>query len=119
MAYDISSWNKPAGPATNRELDRRAMRLLPDWAKAVVREVADPPRRSDPRDLRQGQGAAHCGRQARGDLPSEVRKTVGVLGQLGLWFNRDHSTILFALVRFQELNGAPVLSMRRPQRSAA
>jgi hypothetical protein len=40
MAYDISSWNKPAGPATNRDLDRRAMRLLPDWAKEAVREVA-------------------------------------------------------------------------------
>ena len=40
-------------------------------------------------------------------------------GQLGLWFNRDHSTIIFAIARFQELTGAPVLSMRRPQRSAA
>ena len=41
MAYDISSWNrKPAGPASKEDLDRRAMRLLPDWAKGVVREVA-------------------------------------------------------------------------------
>ena len=40
MAYDISAWNKPAGPESNEDLDRRAMRLLPDWAKEVVREVA-------------------------------------------------------------------------------
>ena len=40
MAYDISAWNKPAGPADNEDLDRRAMRLLPDWAREVVREVA-------------------------------------------------------------------------------
>ena len=34
--------------------------------------------------------------------------------QLGRWFNRHHSTIIFALARFQELTGAPALSMRRP-----
>ena len=38
-------------------------------------------------------------------------------GQLGLWFNRDHSSVLFALVRFQELTGAPVMSVRRQQTS--
>ena len=40
-------------------------------------------------------------------------------GQLGLWFGRDHSTIIFALARFQELTGAPVLTMRRPSETGA
>ena len=120
MAYDISSWNKPAGPATNEDLDRRAMHLLPDWAKEVVREVAT--RHDVPIHVIFSKAKSLPIAAARREAIYRVKfeKPSVSSGQLGLWFDRDHSTIIFALARFQELTGAPVLTMRRPpDRSAA
>ena len=114
MAYDISAWNKPAGPANKDELDRRVMRLLPDWAKEVVREVAT--RHGVPIEEIFGKAKAQPIAAARREAIYRVkfeRPSVSS-GQLGLRFNRDHSTILFALSRYQELYGAPVLTMRQP-----
>ena len=101
----------------NEDLDRRAMRLLPDWAKEVVREVAmrhDVPVRDIFGAARRRSIVA-----ARHEAIYRVKFEKPSLssGQLGLWFNRDHSSVLFALVRFQELTGAPVLSVRRPHQT--
>ncbi len=91
MAYDISSWNKPAGPASNDELDRRAMRRLPDWAKDVVREVChrhDVPIREI---FGPGQDKGRCDRRHEAIYRVKFAKPSVSSGQLGHWFDRDHS----------------------------
>jgi chromosomal replication initiation ATPase DnaA len=113
MAYDISAWNKPAGPATMEDLDRRAMRLLPEWAKEIVREVST--RHGVPIHQIFSKNKALPVAAARREAIYRVKfeKPSVSAGRLGQWFGRDHSTIIFALARFQELTGAPALTMRR------
>jgi chromosomal replication initiation ATPase DnaA len=83
-------------------------------AKEVVREVAM--RHRVPIHEIFGKSKAHSFAVARREAIYRVKieKRSVSSGQLGLWFNRDHSTILFALARYQELYGAPVLTMRQP-----
>jgi chromosomal replication initiation ATPase DnaA len=118
MAYDISAWNKPAGPASNDELDRRAMRRMPDWAKDVVREVSlrhDVPIRAI---IGKSQSKVIVAARREAIYRVKFEKPSVSSAQLGHWFDRDHSTILFALVRYQELYDAPVLSMKRSSAEA-
>ena len=87
------------------------MRLLPDWAKDVVREVCH--RHDVPIHDIFGKAKTRLVAAARREAIYRVKfeKPSVSSGQLGHWFGRDHSTILFALARYQELYGAPVLSI--------
>lgn len=95
------------------------MRRMPDWVKNVVREVC----------ARHGVSVQDIMGPSKARVESTARREAIYLvkfekpsvssGQLGHWFDRDHSTIRCALARFEELHGAPILSMRTQDRNAA
>src|SRR5262245_5107098 len=102
--------NRPAGPASKEDLDRRAMRLLPDWAKELVREVSA--RHRVPIREIFGPSKQYPVAAARREAIYRVKaaKPQLSLKQMGAWFDRDHSSILNALARYQQLTGAPALT---------
>ena len=121
MAYDISSWRSSGVPLSKEDLERRALRPLPEWARQVVISVSA--ERGVPVTEIFGKSRNRTVAAARHEAIYRVKATKPTVSssQLGIWFGkRDHTTILNALFRFQKLTGAPEMTSRRlPERVAA
>jgi chromosomal replication initiation ATPase DnaA len=82
---------------------------MPDWARAIMRDV------SERRDVCVNDMASasrnHKISRARNEAIYLVKARKPMLSspQLGRWFNRDHTSILYSISSYQERNGLPRL----------
>lgn len=99
-------------------LDRHAIRHMPVWMQEIVWTVSER-HGVAPRDI-VGGTRVHKIVKARHEAIYLVKAAKPYLSapKLGQWFRRDHKTILYALAKYQAVNGATVYSRFRLRAAA-
>lgn len=94
-------------------LDHQCLRHMPEWVRAIVWQVAE--RRDVPPREIMGRTRVRSVVLARHEAIYRVKSAKPDLSapQIAQWFRRDHTTILYAIAKYQDENSAPQLSHYR------
>lgn len=102
---------QPANMGSSPELlTHRLIRHMPDWVQEIVRDTC---RKHgvpiyDLMSPDQTRKVAMARREAMYRV--KAAKPMTPATRLGRWFRRDHTTVIYALARYQQEHGAPALT---------
>jgi chromosomal replication initiator protein len=94
-------------------LDHQCLRHVPERVRSVIIEVAEK-HNVPPREI-MGRTRERSVVLARHEAIYRVKALNPTFSstQIGRWFNRDYTTILYAIAKYQDQNGAPRLCRYR------